>query len=68
MKFKTLSLASGTYWLKKAIFDKTSSQSLAMIFEIITAPYSILVGSYCIWIKRYFRKKYWKQVPEKILD
>lgn len=57
MEFKTLSLASGTYWLKKAIFDKTSSQSLAMMFEIITAPYSILVGFYYIWIKRHFRSK-----------
>ena len=57
MKIKTLSLASGTYWIKKAIFNKTSSHFLAMMFELITTPYSIAVGSYCIWRKKAQRKK-----------
>lgn len=52
-----ISLASGVYWLKKAIYNKTSSRFLANIFGIIMIPYSVLIGLYYINSRKLFRKK-----------
>lgn len=63
--FTNYSLASGVYWLKKSVYDKTSSHILANTLGLILLPYSLIVGSFYIKRKKILREKIMEQASLK---